>query len=369
MIARVFTTGKAAVAVKAPGKSRCRWPLLGSTLEACCPRLEANRSHFYRPPPLHRLPSPVKQGCGLRGTHVLLGPPGSRVLGVGFKQKEDPRREPEAFTHRLAPGSYSLTLFSESGSHRQPLAACLRAGSLVVSTVSVALTPLESLCFEQVSFWVGVVARNNGKSGRVVDGTPYTRLPASELVSNLEERFPFLSVTVRQVRKALNRLVELGLVVREQFWQRHWRSDYWYSLPVAEAVTPQPPTSEPRSDQNGHPLSALSTSSTHPEQTRRTDVDEQTQNQQPQTPASRVNGEGTSAPPEPPTRGRIPQDRPVPPVANSNPLAGLQGSVRDRINALAALFDPRTVQPVSPSAVVLGNRTHRINDGACAPLR
>lgn len=260
-------------------------------------------------------------------------------------------------------------------------------------SASLALTPLESLCFEQVTFWVGVVARNNGKSGRVVAGTPWTRLPAKDLVANLTERLPLLFVTVRQVRAALRRLVELGLVVREQFWLPEClRSDYWYSLGTvpaegtdslsdqpattpSETVTPcdltgtrEEPQPEPPSDQNGHPY-LLNPTSTYPERTRRTDVDEQSQSQEPQPPASRVDGEGASTPPEPPAADLQPQNRPVTPVANSNPLAGLQGSVWDRINALSSLFDPRTVQPVSPRAVVVGNRTLHVSDGACAPLR
>lgn len=112
------------------------------------------------------------------------------------------------------------------------------------ASVPLQLTPLESLCLSQVQFWVSVVEKNQGRCGRLVEGRPFTRLPAQELVSNLEQRFPFLSVTVRQVRRALNRLVELQLLVREQFWQKErWRSDYWYSVPETTAEV-----AEPRSD-------------------------------------------------------------------------------------------------------------------------
>lgn len=140
----------------------------------------------------------------------------------------------------------------------------------VTASVPVQLTPLESLCFAQVEFWVGVVEKSQGRCGRLVDGRPYTRLPAAELVATLEERYPFLSVTVRQVRRALNRLVELGLLVRDQLWrQERWRSDYWYSrgdLPV----TPQSPEEVLRSDPEV--TSYLSTpSSSLPEQNQETE--------------------------------------------------------------------------------------------------
>ena len=272
----------------------------------------------------------------------------------------------------------------------------------VGSTVPPCLSPLESLCFEQVSFWVGVVARNRGSSGRLASGRPWTRLPAKDLAANLEERLPFLSVTVRQVRKALGRLVELGLVVREQFWQsERGRSDYWYSL--AEVPTPEPAVGaqsegvpacapqgtpgvtvgEPRSDQTGHPF-LRTLSACLSEKTRQTEV--RTENRQPRAP--HVDREGAASVPlapvplcagepvPPSTQGACaPSTDPVPlstgtvPLPSASGAVGRHGSVWDRINALVALFDPASVDPVSPRAVVVGNRTLHVSDGACAPLR
>lgn len=258
-----------------------------------------------------------------------------------------------------------------------------------------ALSALESLCLDQIRFWVGVVARNRGRSGRVVDGVPYTRLPAGELVANLTERFPFLSVTLRQVRRALSRLVELGLVVREQFWQsERWRSDYWYSVPaassdsavesgVAESATPEMPVVASSGVPLGSP-SLTPLSGCLPDENR----------------ASRVPvlvGVSAVAPCEPtascPTAGQptaltreepapagrpcvVPSASPLLPTpaisASYGPRASLhspQGAVWARIRALAAAFDPSQLEVVSPSAVVVGGRVRRIADGACTPLR
>jgi hypothetical protein len=259
------------------------------------------------------------------------------------------------------------------------------------------LSVLESLCFEQVTFWVGVVARNGGKSGRLVNGAPFTRLPAGDLVDNLTERLPLVSLTVRQVRRALNRLVELGLVVREQFWQWRGCSDYWYSLPagsvggstqgaesvtpsanpvstgLTETVTPPLPTGSHPCDQNGHPfLKPLSSSLS--EQTRQTDEDTEPK-PQPSTQKA-LTREGDPVPPQVPVQtvtDRLPQ----PPTANppqtrtgpSGALIGLREYANQRIRALTAAFDPASVVPVSPSVVLIGNKVHRINDGACAPIR
>ena len=253
-------------------------------------------------------------------------------------------------------------------------------GDFLVSAISVSLTPLESLCFEQVSFWVGVVAKNKGRSGRLVDGRPFTRLPAAELVSNLEERLPFLSVTLRQVRRALNRLVELGLLVREQLWQRErWRSDYWYSLPlaetpvkpgVAEAVPPQVQVGEHGTDE-GVTLCLRNLSSTHTEQTRRTKV----VSMEEQAPASRVDVRKTSHGVLCAPVGAVePVACPLTPPSSltgaaGSPVPSLKATVWERVQALASQFDPSAVAPVSPSVVLIGNKVHRVSDGACAPLR
>ena len=331
-------------------------------------------------------------------------PPFSGPQITRAQKKKTPRRQPKGLhvpaRTRGRTGVFLLPLFSESGSPRQPLAARHKASHPVVSAVSVALTPLESLCFEQVSFWVGVVQRNQGRSGRLVEGRPYTRLPASELVSNLEERLPFLAITVRQVRSALNRLVQLGLLVREQFWQRErWRSDYWYSLPLTEAeaasqgpglaapeqpenpvkpgvsvlVTPREPELAFRGDGSGQPF-LLPLASNLPEQNQAEGHLVSKPNSQP---ASRVDGKRepvvAAGSLQGPCRGQVnPNPAPTPtqhPLRSGNAAAPAKGTAWARIHALAAAFQREQVAPVSPSAVVLGGKVRRIDDGACAPLR
>ena len=260
---------------------------------------------------------------------------------------------------------------------------------LVPTSQSPSLTVLESLCFEQVSFWVGVVERNRGASGALVNGVPYTRLPAGELVANLTERLPFLSLTVRQVRRALNRLVELGLLVREQFWQTRWRSDYWYTVPAVACSGTEPPETQVGTevsvsvtalnhagseccDQGGHPfLKPLSSSLPNQNQAEGPSVVEQS-NPLPLTPtAPPLQGSvQTAAAPLPPVPTAPPlQGRTVPSGVPQAPVPGPFQSVQQRILALAARFDPASLAPVSPSAVVLNGKVHRVDDGPCAPLR
>lgn len=255
------------------------------------------------------------------------------------------------------------------------------------------LTPLESLCLAQVQFWVGVVERNQGRCGRLVDGRPFTRLPAQELVENLEERFPFLAVTVRQVRSALNKLVSLGLLVREQLWQRErWRSDYWYSLPETQrdpGVTPETPQPEQRSDLCVTP-SLKTLPSPLPEKTngpngqkRATSSVETTAEQPAASPldvgvvAARGLQEPLQQPPA--TRGVVTHatERATPQGASGasqGPRISSLSAVVARCLELAGLpssaeFDPTAVKPVSPRGVVVGGRLLRVDDGVTSPLR
>lgn len=253
------------------------------------------------------------------------------------------------------------------------LHACLWVGRFRMLSIDASghqaplLSCLESLCYEQISFWVGVVARNGGRSGRVVDGTPWTRLTASDFVRLLGERFPMLAVTERQVRYALSRLVDLGLVLREKFWQSEcFRSHSWWALsdcpdlaPSSEdapavgtpPVTPDAPPAVTRTDTGVTPnLRTLPSSSDLPSiQADRAELTE-----------GRSSSGGTGAVSSPP-----------PPVLIGPhcPLGQSQGGIWARIHALASSFCPDAVDPVSPSGVIVRGRLLRVDDGACAPLR
>ena len=264
-----------------------------------------------------------------------------------------------------------------------------------------ALSALESLCLDQIRFWVGVVARNRGRSGRIVEGVPFTRLPAGELAEHLMERFPFLSVTLRQVRRALSRLVELGLVVREQFWQsERWRSDYWYSVPasaaasgVADSVTPEDPVAASSGDDLGSPsLTPLSCSLSDEDRASRVSVSvgvsavalcEPTASSPTAGDPTALTRGVPAVPPTAPSMGPSAQpSQPSPTISAtagtqaalpsaqvSGPLGSHSGSVWARIRELAAAFNPSQLEAVSPTAVVVRGRVCRIADGDCAPLR
>jgi hypothetical protein len=254
------------------------------------------------------------------------------------------------------------------------------------------LTPLESLCLTQVQFWVGVVERNQGRCGRLVDGRPFTRLPAQELVENLEERFPFLAVTVRQVRSALNKLVSLGLLVREQFWQRErWRSDYWYSLPETRDdrdVTPESPQLEQRSDKGVTPSlkplpSSLPEKTNGPNGKERTTTSSEPTDRQPNSIDNDGDPRGVQEAQEQPSRPRgvvshfkAGSDSQGVTGTSQRPARRFSGvnAIIERCLELAGLpptatVDLSTLEPVSPRGVVVGGRLLRVDDGPTAPLR
>jgi hypothetical protein len=108
--------------------------------------------------------------------------------------------------------------------------------------------PLDALLLPRVQRWVAVVFRQKSKCGHLeADGRPWTRLPAKDLVAQLE-REEGLEVTVRRVQRSLERLVEAGYLVRQQRTKWWGQRDYWYSWPDEEwALQQHRPTAVARS--------------------------------------------------------------------------------------------------------------------------
>ena len=125
-----------------------------------------------------------------------------------------------------------LHLSSESGSHRQPLAAYLVVGDFLVPTNLPPETPLDSVLLGRVRRWVEVVFRQRTKCGQLdPDGRPWTRCPAKDLARQLEEH-DGLVVSERRIQRSLARLAEQGHFARQQ--RGIWRRDFWYSFPDSE---------------------------------------------------------------------------------------------------------------------------------------
>ena len=125
-----------------------------------------------------------------------------------------------------------LTLSSESGICRQPLAACRLAGDFLVPTNLSLTTPLDAMLLGRVRRWIEVVFRQKTRCGQLDrDGRPWTRCPAKDLARQLEEQ-DGLVVSVRRIQRSLARLEEQGHFARQQ--RGIWRRDFWYSFPDAE---------------------------------------------------------------------------------------------------------------------------------------
>ena len=209
-----------------------------------------------------------------------------------------------------------------------------------------------------------------------MEGVPFSRLPAGELAEHLMERFPFLSVTLRQVRRALRRLVELGLVVREQFWQsERWRSDYFYTLPSYSVPAPSvdaavevpevAPSAPVEATSPLAPTARRSEALTAPSVGREPPVVAAAPT--PHSPWSASEAPATADKTAPRSQVGVRPASHCLPVGS--PTVGRVGSVWDRIRSLASQFDSSLVVPVSPQGVVVGGRVFRVSDGACRPIR
>jgi hypothetical protein len=159
--------------------------------------------------------------------------PGAVFSGFWVQTKREPLgANRRVLMYRLASAQYQLRLSSESGSHRQPLAACRSVGDFLVSTPQALTNPLDALLLGRVRRWVAVVFRQKSKCGQLDrDGRPWTRLPAKDLARQLEEQ-EGLEVSVRRIQRSLVRLEEAGYLARQQ--RGIWRRDFWYSFPDAE---------------------------------------------------------------------------------------------------------------------------------------
>lgn len=102
-------------------------------------------------------------------------------------------------------------------------------GDSLVSTPQPLTNPLDALLLPRVLWWVAVVFRQRTKCGHLdKDGRPWTRLPAKDLVKQLEEG-DSLSVSTRTVQRSLERLVESGHLCRKQRTKWWGQRDYWYT--------------------------------------------------------------------------------------------------------------------------------------------
>jgi hypothetical protein len=94
--------------------------------------------------------------------------------------------------------------------------------------------PLDALLLPRVLRWVTVVFRQKSRCGHLdQEGRPWTRLPAKDLVAQLE-REEGLEVTVRRVQRSLERLAEAGYLTRTQRTKWWGQRDWWYSWADAE---------------------------------------------------------------------------------------------------------------------------------------
>ena len=121
-------------------------------------------------------------------------------------------------------------------------------GDFLVSTHQPLTNPLDALLLPRVLRWVTVVFRQKSRCGHLdPDGRPWSRVPAKDLVAQLE-REEGLEVTTRRVQRSLCRLVDAGYLSRQQRTKWWGQRDFWYSWTDEEwALQQHRPTAVARS--------------------------------------------------------------------------------------------------------------------------
>ena len=89
------------------------------------------------------------------------------------------------------------------------------------------LQPLDLLCLSILErLWY---AAKNGRCGTLVDGIPWVRVTASDMVELLSREG--LDVKEKTAQRALKRLGDCGRVRREQRYLKRWDQRTWYAPP------------------------------------------------------------------------------------------------------------------------------------------
>ena len=285
-----------------------------------------------------------------------------------------------------------------------------------MSAATAPLTSTEALVASQLTYWVQKAL--DGLGGKEdSDGNRWSWLSASDLRDRLLRRF-YTDLTEHSLYRVLRSLVAKGWFVRAQLlYSTHRNSTYFYRfgpnhpdahggtqvpLPTCLPEAPRPvqqgdsrgvtevETAAEQERQQGvsvlytpsicskgltkNPSKGLSKAADAAKAVKRTTSSGKPATQQPA--AGPLDREDSCATPQVPSQGApapLPQVEPTRPLQGRTDLPGVPQapfqSVQQRILALVARFDPASLTPVSPSAVVLNGKVHRVDDGACSPLR
>lgn len=87
---------------------------------------------------------------------------------------------------------------------------------------------LDLICLDVLQrYWH---ATSKGRGGRVIDGTPWTKVSAKDMVGYLAAK-GLKNVSEKTAQRSLRRLVEAGLCRREQLGKKQWNHESWYAPP------------------------------------------------------------------------------------------------------------------------------------------
>lgn len=267
------------------------------------------------------------------------------------------------------------------------------------------LTAPESLLARQITYWIGISEAGKGGSKDNL-GRGWTYLSAEDLQGRLIEQDK-VELSIQTIYRALKSLVAKGWLLREKLTSHRWHQVYHYTFGPSH---PEKQVKD-RSDQNdqkevikasGSELRNLSETSSKksisqiavaqepkPEQPQPNSIDKERQSTErptasaePEQPLTSIQG---AASPELMAQLREietnyqqrleelrnPAPRPsFSPPPQKLPQTGGKQTTWQRIQALAACFDPNSTAAVSPKAVITKNNQRlRVDDGATAPLR
>jgi hypothetical protein len=229
------------------------------------------------------------------------------------------------------------------------------------------LKPVDLACLQVLRrFWH--VARR-GKGGRIIDGVPWIRVTAADMVGYFAREG--VSVSEVTVSRSLRRLELASRCRRKQLFLSRWDHRYWYA----------PSSWDGQNDHSGESENDLPLEISQSNQKSKTvSPILADQWEDPESSVQPLEGINPVLSGVQEAQGALSLSMDGE-IHRSNVLVACEGSWRpqqddagtgsvwQRVRALAAQFDPSKLETVSPRVVVVGGQVLRVDDGATSPLR
>ncbi len=243
------------------------------------------------------------------------------------------------------------------------------------------LKPLDYVCADIIRMWLRKASQ--GRGGRIIDGAPWVKISADDMLGYLEYRG--IAASYKQVQRSLRRISDQNVFSRTKLSQSKWDHSYWWSFSCPSGRSEEEKAGVRRSDADelleqsfsehpeGHcvtplntpPLTPLSNSSSFSEDGER-ETGESEEREDVRSPEVEV--VAMFAPGLPEALGGTCGSGGVGPITHAvGDASQAPKSSYERVRELAARYTPS--ERSGPTIVEASGKRYVVSDGQCGPLR